>query len=440
MEGIVAMPSPERGREFVLPLSMGGIMIRSIVHTGSQLVAELSRESTDCIFLPETLHDGSADLWLARVAAATQQRPLAIVLVYGVEASETVRERARGAYGPGVEVVAAGARNVEEVAAEAARVLERLVRLMADQDREAYQRLSQPVPSGAVPQPVRKNGAMAFVGTSGGVGTSTLVANFGAYAAMAGHRVLLVDAQFSTTGSLLYCLGAEPDDHNFGMHQLRWNHMSAQNAQREGAGGDIVHRLQEVRIRNVRHAEIRVLHVPAILDHMAGIPIEQVTWAIQSLERAFDLVLVDCGSGIGNPRPMKLLETASQVLMVAGGWGASVHTLVRMLTALEQRQAGGLSKDRIFLLLRELSEGVYGTKTVSAAAGMPVYGRIPEEPLIRKGETRLGMRLPVVVEQPESAYSKSVAQVAYALGAVAQVESVSATAQGRSWWARKKSK
>ncbi|HYF94499.1 MAG TPA: AAA family ATPase [Symbiobacteriaceae bacterium] len=440
MEGIVVMPSPERGREFVLPLSMGGIMIRSVVQTGNQLVTEITREPADCIFLPETLHDGSADMWLAKVAAVAQRRPLVIVLVYGVEASEAIRERVRSAYGPGVEVVAAGARNAEDVAAEAARVMERLARLMADQDRDAFQRLSQPVPSGTVPQPARKNGAMAMVGTSGGVGTSTLAANMGAYAAMAGQRVLLVDAQFTTTGSLLYYLGTEPDDQNYGMHHLRWNHMSSQNGQRTAGGVEIVERLQEVRLRNVRHAELRVLHVPAILEHMSGTPVEQVTWAIQTLERSFDLVLVDCGSGIGSPRSQKLLEAASQVLIVTGGWGASVHTLVRTLTAMDGRPLGGLSRDKVFLLLREMSEGVYGTKTVSAAANMPVYGRIPEEPLIRRAETRLGMRLPLVVEQPESPYSQSIAQVAYALGAVGHVEAAAQVGTGRSWWPRRKSK
>lgn len=434
MEGIVVMPSPEKGREFVLPLSMGGIQVRSIVQTGNQLITEISREPADCIVLTESLHDGLADMWLAKVAAVCQRRPLAVVLVYGVESSEAVRERSRSAYGPGVEVVAAGTRGAEDVAGEVARVIERLSRLLADQDRDAFERLSQPVAPASIPQPVRKSGALAFFGASGGVGTSTLVANLGVYAAMAGQRVLLIDAHFHTTGSLLYCLGTEPDDHNHGIHHLRWTHMSSQGVQRDANAAGIIHHLSDVRIRNVRHAELRVLHVPAILEYMTNTPVEQVVWAVQSLERSYDLVLMDCGTGVGDARSLKLLEMASQALIVAGGWGASVHTLVRILQALEGRPGSTISKERIFLLLRELPEGVYGSRTVSSAANMPIYGRIPDEPLVRKAETRLGLRVPAVVEHPDSPYARNIAQIAYALGAVSPVESTGREAQVRSRW------
>jgi MinD-like ATPase involved in chromosome partitioning or flagellar assembly len=434
MEAILVMPSSERGRDFVLPLSLGGIRVRTVVQTGNQLVAEMSRETAECIFLPETLSDGPAEMWLSKVAAVSQRRPLAVVLVYGVEAREAVRERARTAYGPGVEVVAAGARNSEDVAGEASRVLDRLSRAMAEQDRDAYERLRQPVAPGTVPQPMRKSGSLAFLGASGGVGTSTLVANLAAYAAMAGQKVLLVDAQFHTAGSLLHYLGVDPDEQNFGIHHLRWSHASAQGAVRDSMTDDLTRRLEEVRFRSVRHADIRVLHVPAILEQMANGSVEQVTWAIQTLERSFDLVLVDCGSGLGDGRTLKLLEQASQVFFVVGGWGASVQALVRNLSALSTRKDTAISAERLYLLLREMGEGVYGARTVSSAANMPIYGRLPEEPLIRKADSRLGMRIPVVVDAPDSAYAQGISQVAYALGIVGSGDAQAHTVDGKKGW------
>ncbi|MFZ5826298.1 MAG: AAA family ATPase [Bacillota bacterium] len=422
MEAILVMPSPDRGRDFVLPLSMGGIRVRTVVQSGTQLVAEAGREPAECIILPESLPDGPAEAWLVKAAAVSPRRPVAVILVFGVEASEAVRERARAAFGPAVEVVAAGARRTDEVAAEVTRVLDRLSRTLADQDRDAFDRLRQPVVSSTVPQPVRKGGAIALLGLSGGVGTSTLTANLATYAAMAGQRVLVIDAQFATAGSVLYYLGGEPDDHNRGLHHLRWSHMSATNGQlKESAADEILLRTDEVRIKGARHAELRVLSTPAILEQMVQMPADQVVWGMQLLEHSFDLVLVDCGSGVGDSRTLRLLEASGRVLLVAGGWGAGVNAAARCLSALEETESR-IGKDRLLLLLREGGEGVYGTRTVSSAVGMPIYGRLPEEPAVRKAEGRLGIRVPVVAEHPDSAYAKSTAQLAFTLGVVQQVE------------------
>lgn len=417
MEAVLAMASPDRGRDFVLPLSLGGIRIRAVVQSGHQLVSEVGRETVDCILLPETLPDGSAEVWLTKAAAVCSRRPLAVVLVYGVEASEAVRERVRAAYGPAADVVAAGARNVDDVAAETARVLERLSRTLAEQDRDAFERLNQQVAPGALPQPVRKGGPVALVGSAGGVGTSTLAANLAVYAAMAGQRALVVDAHFATTGSVLYHLGLEPDDHNCGMHHLRWSAMGSGGTLRDSAADDLIRRLHEVRLRGVRHADLRVLHVPAVLEHMANLPADHLTWAMQSLERHFDFVVVDCGSGLGDARTLKLLSSAGRIFLLAGGWGTSVNGLVRALVALESSRDLAVGRDRLFLLLRE-AEGAYGTRTVRSLANMPIFGRLPEEPLLRKGDARLGARLPLVAQTPESPYSQRVAELAFGLGLV----------------------
>lgn len=433
MEAILAMPSPDRGREFVLPLSLGGVRVRTVVQTGNQLVAELSREPADCVFLPEVLPDGPAEMWLAKAAVVAPRRPVAVVLVYGVEAAETVRERVRGAYGPGADVVAAGARTAEDVATEVTRLVERLARTAQEQDLDAFERLKQPVAPGPVPQPVHRGGALAFLGSSGGVGTSCLVANLAAYAAMAGQRVLVVDAQFATAGSVLYYLGVEADDHNRGMHHLRWTQMSAGGAVRDGAVDELMQRLEDVRLRGVRHADLRVLHVPAMLEAMAGIPADHVLWAMQTLARSFDLMLVDCGSGFGDPRTQKLLESASRVLLVTGGWGASVQALVRALLALAGKAGAAADREHMFLLLRE-AEGVYGARTVHSLANMPIYGRLPEEPLLRKADARLGARLPLVVEAPEAPYARGVAQLAFAMGVVEQLDGKAKAAARRKGW------
>ncbi len=431
MEAVLAMPSPDRGRDLVVPLSMAGVRVRTVVQSGNQMVAELGREPADCLLLPETLPDGPAEMWLTRVAAVATRRPVALVLIYGVQDGEAVRERVRSAYGPMVDVVAAGVRSAEEVAAEAARVLGRLAAVLAEQDRDAFERLQQPVAPGPVPQPVRAGGAIAFVGASGGVGTSSLVANLAAYVAMAGQRVLVVDAQFPTAGSILHYCGVEPDEHNRGMHHLRWGFAAAGGGAREGAPDELMHRLEEVRFRAVRHADLKVLHVPAIWEHMANLPVEHVTWAMRTLDREFDLVLVDCGSGLGSASTRALLEQAGRAILVAGGWGASVSALARGLGALE----GQMQTDRLFLLLRE-AEGAFGSRTIRATVGMPIYGRVPEEPLLRKADGRLGMRVPLVVEAPDSPYAHAVGQLAFTLGLVGEPQPIAGKQKATRGWFR----
>jgi MinD-like ATPase involved in chromosome partitioning or flagellar assembly len=434
MEAILAIPSPDRGRDFVLPLSLGGVRVRAVVQSGNQLVAEVGREPADLVLLPETLPDGPAEVWLAKVAAVAVRRPVAVVLIYGVEAGEAVRERVRAAYGPSADVVAAGARPVDEVASEAARVADRLAGLLAEQDKDAYVRLKQPVPPGTVPQPVRTGGAVILVGASGGVGTSTLAANLAAYAAMAGQRVLVVDAQFATAGGLAHHFGVEPDDQNHGLHHLKWGFMSSSGSAREALADEVTRRLEPVRFRGVRHAEISLLGVPAIMEQMTGLPVEQVLWGMQVLERQYDLVLVDCGAGIGSARTLKLVEQAGRTLLVAGGWGAGVAALARGLAAME----GKPGMDRLFLLLREAGDSAYGARTVRSLVNLPIYGRVPEEPLLRKQDTRLGMRLPLVVEQPESAYGRAVAELAFALGLAGKADAAAAGQQagGKRGWLR----
>lgn len=432
MDAVLVMPSPDRGREFVLPLSLSGIRVRMVVQSGNQVMAELSREPAECILLPESLPDGPAEMWLAKVAAVAPRRPLAVVLVYGVEGAEAVRERVRAAYGPAAEVVPAGARPVPDVAGETARVLDRLARIVAEQDQDAFERLQQPVPPGVVPQPVRKAGAIAFAGASGGVGTSTLVANLATYAAIAGQRVLIVDAQYATGGSVLHYLGVQPDEQNHGIHHLRWSHLGAGGAARESAAGELMDRLEEVRLRTVRHADIRVLSAPAIWEVMANSPIDQVIWAMQVLERSFDLVLVDAGTGIGSSRTQALLQQAARIYLVAGGWGAGVYALSRQLAAME----GKPELNQVFLLLREAAEGVYGVRTVRSVVGMPIFGRIPAEPLLTKAEGRLGVSPPVVAESPDAPYSKSVAELAFSLGLVDQVEGQARSGKAGKGWLR----
>lgn len=418
MEAILVMPSPDRGREFVLPLSLSGIRVRTVIQSGAQLMTELQREPAECIILPELLPDGPAEHWLAQVAAGGARRPVGVVLIYGVDGAEAVRERVRAAYGPTVDVVQAGARPADDVARDAGQLLERTVRLMADQDREAHERLRQPAAPSPVPQPVRRTGAIAFVGIAGGVGTSTLVANLAAHAALRGQKVLVVDAQFATGGSVMHYLGGLADEATKGLHHLRWNYMTATAAaaQRETTAAELLTRADEVRIAGARHGDLRVMQVPAILDQMLNMPAEQVVWGIRTLEETVDLLLVDCGSGLGDPRTRKILEAATRIMVVAGGWGGSVHALARGLSALDDQSDRANLRQRCFLLLREGSEGAYGARTVSSTVRMPIYGRVPDDPLVRRADGKLGARVPLVAEAADSAYAKSIAQVAFALG------------------------
>jgi len=445
VEIVLAVPAVDRARDLAVALATVGVDARMVCGTGAELHAYLGREPAEGVVLVEELPDGLAEEWLRRVAALPVPRPAAVVLVYRTDNTEQVRERVRAVYGLAAEVVAAGARPGVEVAREVADVLQRLRAVAMEQEREAHQRLSRPVPGAPVPV-AQPGGVLAFAGVTGGVGVSTLVANLAAVAAAAGHRVLVVDAQFGTGGSLLFHLGARQADGPGAPDVRRLYHEYTLHQRQEGRGsgvtGDLVGLLREVVIpitlQRVRHAPLGVVQVPADPEVRAQTPAELVLWVVQGLmaSRDWDVALMDCGSSLGDPRVRRLLQSAREVFLLGSNRGSSVHGLIRTVSLLGSLEL----RTPPMLLLRVHEASMYTEAQVNrflrqAAPGMAtIYGTVPQAQELEQRENRLLEEPPLAVVVPEAAYSMAVRRLAVKLGlADAQPDEDAARRKVRLW-------
>jgi MinD-like ATPase involved in chromosome partitioning or flagellar assembly len=432
MEALLVAAISQKGRELILPLSLGGVRVRKLLGAGEQLLAELDQAPTRAVILTESLPDGPAEHWLGRLSGSPG-RPLVVVLLQGIEAATLVRERCRAVYGPLVEVVPAGL-PPPQAASQAALLLERLQEEVMAAGAAAPQ--AEPVSSGQsrgegqgapptpgatptlgatpthaatptqAPQPAQttqpaqpaqplrpvRYGALALLGASGGVGTSTLTANLAALVTKAGGKVLVIDLGQTQA----YLLGAQPDEAVRGLHHLRWAYLSG----RPGTPAEVAPWLDHAR-------GIDLLILPPILDALWHLPAEQILWGLRALEPEYDLVLFDLGTGISHPRTPALIEAANQTLLVVGGWGSGLHGASALLAALEGRP----ERDRLSLILREGDP-----RSATKALGLPIEATLPAEPLLTTASRQERAPPPLVVQAPDSPYANAVRSLAVALG------------------------
>lgn len=422
MEVILAMPSLDRAQDLVVSLTMQGITVRGLCSTGADLVGHVARAPVDGVVLCEELPDGSADAHLRQLLAIPGRRPVAVVLAYRDEGREALREKVRTTYGLAADLAMAGSRSGSDVAQELARVLERLHRTIQDQDQDAHERLSRPVAGTGLPVPVRRSGLIGFAGTSGGVGTTTLVANLAGIAAASGLRVLLVDAHLHTGPGLLYQLGARGQDtpEAPGVHELRHDFEAHRGEPSVGAVDRVRETVIQVQLPRLQHAALHVLQVPNEMQNRAELSAALLLWAVYVLmqSREYDTILMDSGTGVGDGRTVKLLQACSDVFLVGANRGASLNALFKVSAF----RASLDLRTQPYLVLRFYEDSHYSEKFVHSMTKLTVAGVLPHEVALEKREGRqYNDAPPLAVTDTESPYAQAVRSLGLHLGLVEQV-------------------
>lgn len=419
MEIILALPSLDRARELVVSLAMQGVTVRGLCSTGADLVGHVARAPVDGVVLCEELPDGAADARLRQLLALPGQRPVAVVLAYREEGREALRERVRTTYGLAADLVMAGSRSGGDVAQELARVLQRLQRTLQDQDLDAHERLSRSVAGTGLPGPVRRSGLIGFTGISGGVGTTTLVANLAGIAAAAGLRVLLVDAQLHTGPGLLYQLGVREQDtpEAPGVHELRHDFEAHRGDPSTGAADRVRETVIPVQLPRLQHAALHVLQVPNEMRNRSDMSAALLLWAVHVLmqTREYDALLMDCGTGQGDGRIVQLLGACSDVFLVGANRGASLNALFKVSAF-----RGGLDlRAAPYIVLRFFENSHYSEKFVHSMTRLTVAGVLPHEVDLERREGRQYSDVPpIAVTDPDRPYSQSVRSLGLQLGLV----------------------
>jgi len=234
---------------------------------------------------------------------------------------------------------------------------------------------------------------IAVTSGKGGVGKTHVAANLAVLAAKAGRRVLLVDADLGLANADIV-LGICPTRH---LGHLLDGSASAEEVLTEGPHG------------------IRVLGASSGIQELTHLGDEQklrLVSAFEPLDRRFDLVLVDCGAGIGDnvvffasasqeallvvsPEPTSLSDAYAAVKVLSQQAGVSQFSVVA-------NQAADFQGRDVFRRLTQVTERFL-------SARVSYLGHVPRDENLQRA---LQVQQPVVDLYPRAPSSRALAALA----------------------------
>ncbi len=225
--------------------------------------------------------------------------------------------------------------------------------------------------------------------TKGGVGKSVIATNLGAALAQLGRSVILVDLdlQFGDAGIML-------------------------NLEPKRTIADAVQsfeRLDEAMLRSylVEHSSgLRVLLAPTRPEDAEVITTPRITHIISLLRGMADIVILDT-PGTLDETVLTAIDSSDSVIAVATMDIASIKNTRISLQKLRQL---GYENGLVRLVLnRADSKVLLEPEEVEKAIGARIRGRIPSDRVVPRSVNK---GVPVVIEEPRSAVSKSIVELA----------------------------
>ena len=208
-------------------------------------------------------------------------------------------------------------------------------------------------------QAKNRNGkAFALIGCRGGAGTTTLAVHIGTFLAGASERVLIVD-QHPCLGHVALYLGQDSGKYDF--YELVRN----------------VDRLDESLLTGfVAHhsSGLDVLASPGSLGIAANLPYEAVQNTVRFLSGAYDYVVLDCPTGLGDIN-LATIDCCDEVYLVATPDVPALRDLSRYVDRLIQCNVDP-AKFRI-VVNRFSSDGAVTLDQISKAVRQPVAITVP---------------------------------------------------------------
>jgi flagellar biosynthesis protein FlhG len=237
---------------------------------------------------------------------------------------------------------------------------------------------------------------IAVTSGKGGVGKTHVAANLAVLAAKAGRRVLLVDADLGLANADIV-LGICPTHH---LGHLLDGSASAEEVLSEGPHG------------------IRVLGASSGIQELTQLTDEQklrLVSAFEPLDERFDLVLVDCGAGIGD-NVVFFAGASQEALLVVSPEPTSLSDAYATVKVLSQRagvpqfsvianQAADFQGRDVFRRLTQVTERFL-------AARVSYLGHVPRDENLQRA---LQVQQPVVDLYPRAPSSRALATLADAL-------------------------
>ena len=223
----------------------------------------------------------------------------------------------------------------------------------------------------------------------GGVGKTTLTANIGIALAMAGQKVLLVDADVAMANlSLLLKMQNSP----ITLHEVLMGEASIEDAIYQGPAG------------------IDLVPSGLSLESYRKVDSERLKSVIQSVENHYDFILLDAPAGIER-NVLSALAAAQQVLIVTMPNSPSIADALKTKIVAQRLNA------KPFGVILNMVHGEKGELTkneVMKILELPIYGIVPYDNEIRK-TFLLKDSKPVILRAPNSPAPKAFKQTAMKL-------------------------
>ncbi|MFH0836491.1 MAG: cell division ATPase MinD [Candidatus Micrarchaeota archaeon] len=226
--------------------------------------------------------------------------------------------------------------------------------------------------------------SIAFASGKGGVGKSTIALNLGLVLALAGKRVVVVDAdlQMANIGVML---GVERTP-------ITLNNVLAGENQVKDAVYEGPHGLK---------------YVPSGLNltKLSEIDYPKLKEAIEALEEQNDFVLIDCPPGLG-PDAMAAMQSTKELVLILTPDPASLADALKTKTIAE-REGVKITGVIVNMVLGDKTE--IRRDDLESIMEIPVLVSLPEDKEVRRSTAA---QVPVVTQAPDSRFTKGIIDLA----------------------------
>jgi len=223
--------------------------------------------------------------------------------------------------------------------------------------------------------------SITFASGKGGVGKTTLTVNIGIALAMAGQRVLMVDADIAMANlSLLLQMQNSP----ITLHEVLIGEASVEDAIYSGPKG------------------VDLIPSGLSLESYRNADSERLKGVIEAVEDSYDFVLLDAPAGIER-NVMSALGSSKQVLLV------TMPNSPSLADALKTKMVAERLLSKPFGVMLNMVRGEKGELTrdeIMKMLELPCYGVIPYDPEVRKTFISKDSK-PVILRKPNSPAGKA---------------------------------
>ncbi|MEM3401819.1 MAG: cell division ATPase MinD [Candidatus Hadarchaeales archaeon] len=226
---------------------------------------------------------------------------------------------------------------------------------------------------------------IAFIGSKGGTGKTTVVANLGVAMARLGRKIVLLDADVMMA-DLAILLGVE--DHKVTLHDVLAGEAPIRKAIASGPEG------------------VKVVPGGVSMEGIRKAKLEGIKNVVQQLSKMFQFVFIDVPSGLDRDAITAMSQAKEAVIVVTPDLAAVSNAIKTKLVA---EKLGLKSIGAIVTRATETGLDI-PPREISMILDIPILGVIPEDRAVRQS---IALGEPVITKAPQSLAAREFKMLAF---------------------------